>query len=53
MTTHKFADNLTEYMDNSESGNTLTLADLDSILARMAGDDSTCETGEYCADVVK
>ena len=40
-------------MDDTESMNTLTLADLNTVLAQMTGNDGNCETEEPCeAEVI-
>ena len=40
-------------MDDTESMNTLTLADLNTVLAQMTGNDGDCETEEPCeAEVI-
>ena len=39
-------------MDDTESMNTLTLADLNTVLAQMTGNDGNCETEEPCEDEV-
>ena len=40
-------------MDDTESMNTLTLADLNTVLAQMTGNDGNCETEEpYEAEVI-
>ena len=45
-------DNLIKYMDNTESMNTLTLAALNTVLAKMTGNNGNCETEEPCEDEV-
>ena len=52
LTTQEYADNLIKYMDDTESMNTLTLADLNTAFAQMAGNDGNCETEEPCEDEV-
>ena len=52
VTTQKYADNLIKYMDNTESMNTLTLADSKSVLAQMTDNDGNCETEEPREDEV-
>ena len=52
LTTQEYADNLIKYMDDTESMNTLTLADLNTVLAQMTGNDGNCETEEPCKDKV-
>ena len=52
LTTQEYADNLIKYMDDTESMNILTLADLNSILAQMTGNHGNCETKEPCEDEV-
>ena len=47
-TTQEYADNLIKYMDETESMNTLTLADLNTVLAQMVDNDGNCETEEPC-----
>ena len=37
-------------MDDTESMNTLTLADLNTVLAQMTGNDGNCETEEPCGE---
>ena len=39
-------------MDDTESMNTLTLADMNTVLAQMTGSDGNCETEEPCEDEV-
>ena len=39
-------DNLIKYMDDTESMNTLTLGDLNTVLAKMVHNDGNCETEE-------
>ena len=39
LATQEYADNLIKYMDDTESMNTLTLADLNTVLAQMTGND--------------
>ena len=39
-------------MDDTGSMNTLTLADLNTVLAQMTGNDGNCETEEPCEDEV-
>ena len=40
-------------MDDTESMNTLTLADLNTVLTQMTGNDGNCETEEPCeAEVI-
>ena len=50
--TQEYADNLIKYMDDTENMNTLTLADLNTVLAQMTGNDGNCETEEPCEDEV-
>ena len=52
LTTQEYADNLIKYMDDTESMNTLTLADLNTVLAQMVDNDGNCETEEPCEDEV-
>ena len=52
LTTQEYADNLIKYMDDTESMNTLTLADLNTVLAQMVDNDGNCETEEPCEDAV-
>ena len=52
LTTQEYGDNLIKYMDDTESMNTLTLADLNTAFAQMAGNDGNCETEEPCEDEV-
>ena len=52
LTTQEYADNLIKYMDDTESMNTLTLADLNTVLAQMVDNDGNCETEESCEDEV-
>ena len=52
LTTQEYADNLIKYMDDTESMNTLTLADLNTVLAQTVGNDGNCETEEQCEDEV-
>ena len=52
LTTQEYADNLIKYMDDTESMNTLTLADLNTVMAQMVDNDGTCETEEPCEDEV-
>ena len=47
-TTQEYADNLIKYMDETESVNTLTLADLNTVLTQMVENDGNCETEEPC-----
>ena len=39
-------------MDDTESMNTLTLADLNTVLAQTIDNDGNCETEEQCEDEV-
>ena len=39
-------------MDDTGSMNTLTQADLNTVLAQMTGNDGNCETEEPCEDEV-
>ena len=39
-------DNLIKYMDDTESMNTLTSGDLNTVLAKMVHNDGNCETEE-------
>ena len=52
LTTQEYADNLIKYMDDTESMNTLTLPDLNTVLAQMVDNDGNCETEEPCEDEV-
>ena len=52
LTTQEYADNLIKYMDDTESMNTLALADLNTVLAQMVDNDGNCETEEPCEDEV-
>ena len=52
LTTQEYVDNLIKYMDDTESMNTLTLADLNTVLAQMVDNDGNCETEEPCEDEV-
>ena len=52
LTIQEYADNLIKYMDDTESMNTLTLADLNTVLAQMTSNDGNCETEEPCEDEV-
>ena len=52
LTTQEYADNLIKYMDDTESMNTLTLADLNTVLAQTVDNDGNCETEEQCEDEV-
>ena len=52
LTSQEYADNLIKYMDDTESMNTLTLADLNTVLAQMVDNDGNCETEEPCEDEV-
>ena len=52
LTTQEYADNLIKYMDDIERMNTLTLADLNTVLAQMLDNDGNCETEEPCEDEV-
>ena len=50
--TQEYADNLIKYMDDTENMSTLTVADLNTVLAQMTGNDGNCETEEPCEDEV-
>ena len=52
LTTQEYADNLIKYMDDTESMNTLALADVNTVLAQMVDNDGNCETEEPCEDEV-
>ena len=52
LTTQEYANNLIKYMDDTESMNTLALADLNTVLAQMVDNDGNCETEEPCEDEV-
>ena len=52
LTTQEYADNLINYMDDTESMNTLIVADLNTVLAQMVDNDGNCETEESCEDEV-
>ena len=48
LTTQEYANNLIKYMDDTESMNTLALADLNTVLVQMVDNDGNCETEEPC-----
>ena len=52
LTTQEYADNLIKYMDDTESMSTLTLADLNTVLAQIVDNDGNCETEKPCEDEV-
>ena len=52
LTTQEYADNLIKYPDDTESMSTLTLADLNIVLAQMVDNDGNCETEKPCEDEV-
>ena len=52
LTTQEYDDNLIKYMDDTESMNTLTLADLNTVLVQMVDNDVNCETEKPCTDEV-
>ena len=52
LATQEYADNLIKCMYDTESMNTLTLADLNTVLAQMTRNDGNCETEEPCEDKV-
>ena len=50
LTNQEYTDNLMKYMDETESMNTLTLADLKFVLEQMVDNNGNCETEEPCED---
>ena len=52
LTTQEYADNLIKYMDDTESMNTLIVADLNTVLTQMVDNDGNCETEESWKDEV-
>ena len=52
LATQEYADSLIKYMDDAESMNTLTLADLNTVLAKMTGGDDNRESEDPCEDEV-
>ena len=50
--TQEYADNLIKYMDDTENINTLTLADLNTVLAQMVANGGNRETEEPWEDEV-
>ena len=52
LATQEYADNLIKCMYDTESMDTLNLADLNTVLAQMTGNDGNCETEEPCEDKV-
>ena len=52
LATQEYADNLIKCVYDTESMDTLTLADLNTVLAQMTRNDGNCETEEPCEDKV-